>query len=99
MCVCPHTCKAHTIYFSGQEYNHKNYFFFHCLYGSYLDFKLGKMGREDGKENGKGKGTPFLCLTLPREEWEAAHSFSGLSRDLVAHKQFMQFSMCTEQGM
>lgn len=50
-CVCVSTyMQAHTIYFSGQEYNHKNYFFFHCLYGSYLDFKLGKMGRKMGRE-------------------------------------------------
>lgn len=29
LCVCVSTyMQAHTIYFSGQEYNHRNYFFF-----------------------------------------------------------------------
>lgn len=51
--------QAHTIYFSGQEYSHKKYFFFHCLCGSYLD-----LGRQEGKW--EGNGYPISVFSLSR---------------------------------
>lgn len=48
--VCAHTCK-HTPFISlGRNTIIRNISFFHCLCGSYLDFKLVKTGREMGRE-------------------------------------------------
>lgn len=48
--VCAHTCR-HTLFISlDGNTTIRNISFFHCLCGSYLDFKLGKTGREMGRE-------------------------------------------------
>lgn len=92
MYVCAHTCR-HTPFISlDRNTAIRNTSFFTASVAAIWIWV-------DRRENGKGMGTPFLCLGPAGEEGESAHSFSLLSKDLVAQEQFTQLSICTEQGM